>query len=160
MPRPMNGEMLRGTAWRIPPTRRQPQFSANGSTARLRTSITQYLSGDKFATDTGDDGTEGFGRHRKLTHTHPNTARFLTTRYSDKLRKTRGHFPRNALQLRKSRCEFLKPAPNEPCNYPAKTTQPPCNQTATGAFYTAKISRFPQTLDFFPQTVRADTPYQ
>lgn len=45
--------MLRGTAWRIPPTRRQPQFSANGSTARLRTSTTQYLSGDKFATDTG-----------------------------------------------------------------------------------------------------------
>ena len=35
--------------------------------------------------------------------------------------------------------------------------QPPCNQTATGAFRAAKINRFPQTLDFFPQTVRADT---
>ncbi len=35
----------------------------------------QYLSGDKFATDTGGDGTEGFGRHRKLTHTRPTKRR-------------------------------------------------------------------------------------
>ncbi len=34
----------------------------------------QYLSGDKFATDV-DDGTEGFGRHRKLTRTHPTKRR-------------------------------------------------------------------------------------
>ena len=132
--------MLRGTAWRIPPTRRQPQFSANGSTARLRTSTTQYLSGDKFATDTGGDGTEGFGRHRKLTHTHPNTARFLTTRYSDKLRKTRGHFPRNALQLRKCRAIFeITP---QPCNTHANKMQPPCKPTATGLFTRRKSTDF------------------
>ncbi len=35
--------------------------------------------------------------------------------------------------------------------------QPPRNASATGAFARRKITRFPQTLDFFPQTVRADT---
>ncbi len=35
--------------------------------------------------------------------------------------------------------------------------QPPRNASATGASARRKITRFPQTLDFFPQTVRADT---
>ena len=56
----------------------------------------------------------------------------MTTRYSGELRKTRGYFPRNALQLRKSRRYKLKPTPTirtlqHPRKQNAAPLQPNCN---------------------------------
>ena len=112
-------------------------FSANGSTARLRTSTTQYLSGDKFAPPPTPMAAQRIIRAEQKTNPYP---------------QTRGYFPRNALQLRKSRRYKLKPTHTQPelLQHPRKQNaaplQPKCNR---GLFARRKSTDFLKRLIFF-----------
>ena len=72
-----------------------------------------------------------------------------------KLRKSRQHFQRNARKLRKRR----KNAPTTPTLQTLRKDNAAPAQTIRNVGFPqdGKINQFPQTLDFFPQTVRADT---
>ena len=97
-------------------------------------------------------------RTAQETNPHPpyKTARFLTTRYSDKLRKTRWHFPRNDLQLWKCWAIFeINPYnPNL-----ATPTQTKCSPLATklqqGLFTRLQKPLFSKSNFIFPQSTFA-----
>ena len=86
------------------------------------------------------------------TNPHPpyKTARFLTTRYSDKLRKTRGHFPRNDPQLWKCWAIFeINPHNPNLATTHANKMQPLATKMQQGLFTRRKSTDFLKRSIFF-----------